>query len=247
MVKKTSSKLKGLLKKANAKWKKTEAASGGFNNDNVEDGSYDAALTGAELKELGGKGCVVLSYTIADGGDCEGEVMTARYFLESDQNLAFFKRDLGKFVDDVDEVDLENDLEETLETILEGEPACRITVRTKDEYQNVYLNKVEIDGDGDDEEDEDEDKPARGGKKNGKKGNKKPKPEEDDEEEDDEEEDGEEVDIDVGSKVTVNFKGKEHSGKVTELDEDEEKVQVKFKVDGKFKEQWFKADKVEAA
>jgi hypothetical protein len=69
-------------------------------------------LTGGELKELGGKAAVVLTYEItgdSDGEsscDADGEAVSSRYFLETEQNLAYLKRDLGRFIEDVDDLDL---------------------------------------------------------------------------------------------------------------------------------------------
>jgi len=193
-----SSKIKAAVKKAAGKFKKTKAADGGgFTNEAVPDDSYSATLTGAELKEMGGKAVIVLSYTIGDEEDPAGEVVTSRYNLETDENLSYLKRDLGRFVDGVDEMDLVEELESTLEGMVEAAPDCRISVRMKDEYQNVYLNKVDIATDEEDEEDEeDEDAKPKGkgkgkkaktasGGKGGKKGGKGSKADEEDEDEED--------------------------------------------------------------
>lgn len=373
---KLSSKLQKALATAGKKFKKVDAAASmGFTNEAVEDGGYLATLSGGELKELGGKAAVVLSYTITadakgEEADCDGEIVSARYFLETDTNIAYLKRDLGRFVDDIDDIDLSEDLLSTLETIIESEPECKISVRTAGEFQNVYLNSVNTDGggdddDGDDDDDEDEDEPkgkkgkkgkgkksskdedededgddeeaaeiavddvvefkppkakkakrctvtkVRGGKatlededgneykgilvenlepvdtdedddgdddeddedepkgkkgkkgkagggKGGKGGKKSSKADDDDDDGDDEDgdddddedgddEDGDEVEIEVGSAVVVSHKGKEYKGKVKSLDEDDDKITVRFKVGKEFVIKSFKADKVEAA
>lgn len=344
---KMTSKMKKALALAGKKFKSTDAASGGgFVNEAVEDGRFNAHPSSASLEELGGKPAVVIKYEIEDGdetGDKEGsgEEVSTRYFLETEQNLSFLKRDLGRFLEDgaVDDLDLAEDLEATLEAIVEGAPSCVLSVRMAGEYQNVYLNKVDVEGDEDedakpakgkgkkgkpakdededeeneededeapaiekgdsvlftpprskkakvckvlkvagnkatvkdedgnkhegillskleavdpenDDEDEDEDeeetKPAKGGKGGGKGGKKKAAADDEDEDEDEEDED-DETEIDVGSKVTVNIKGKEYKGTVKALDEDEETVSVRYKnAAGEMVLKDFPADKIEA-
>ncbi len=194
-----SSKLKGLLKKANSKYKKVKAAeTSGFGNDAVEDGNYTANFTKGEIKEQSGKGVVVFTYTISDDG-AEGEEISSRYNLATDENISYLKRDLGKFVDGADELDLEEELEGTLSDMAEASPECKISVRTKDGFQNVYLNKVAIDAAADEDEDEDEDEtPAKPAKGKGKKS----KPADDEEEDEDEDEDEDEEEEEDEPEIT---------------------------------------------
>ena len=212
---KQTSKMKKMLAAANKKFKKVSAAdAGGFSNEAVEDGSYTATVCGAELKEVGGKPVVMISYEITaagDGSDSDAaeEVVSARYFLETDTNLAYLKRDLGRFAEiDEEEFDLEEQLQDTLEAIVDAAPEVKISVRMAGEFQNVYLNKVDVDGSDDEDDDEDDDdKPAKKGK--GKKGKKpagkkgkKPADDEDDDDEDDDDDDAPE--LEKGD--TVSFK-----------------------------------------
>lgn len=180
------------LKQAQKLWDKSEAASGSsFTNENVEDGRYKAKLTAHELDEMGGNVVSIWSFEIVDNDDCEGEVVKARYNLTK-EGMGYLKRDLKKF-----EVELEDleEFEEAMEGLVEQEPVARIMVRTKDDWQNIFINKVEeLDGK-DDDEDEDDKKPSK--KDKDKKSEKKDK--EDDDEKDDEKDAGGE--IEVGSTV----------------------------------------------
>ena len=152
-----SSKIKKALGAAGKKWKKTDAAAGSsFINEAVEDGTYESVICGAALQEIGGKAAVVLSYKITDD-EAENEIVASRYFLETAQNLAYLKRDLGKYVDDVDDLDLSEALEDTLEEIAASGAAARITVKMAGEFQNVYLGKVDVDGADDDDDDSPDD------------------------------------------------------------------------------------------
>ena len=245
---KLTAKMKSALKKANSLWKKTDAAAGsGFVNDAVEDGTYDATLSGGGIMEMGGNAWAKLEYTITDG-DAADEVVTSRYQLGTAMGLWFLKRDLGKFMDDpedVENIDLENELESTIEELVEAGPEVKISVRMKDEFQNVFLNKVLSEGGDDDSEDdeEDEDEKKKPVKKPGKKPAKKDEPEDD--EDDDDTEDPNEGEVEVGSKVVVLYKKDECKGVVKSIDEDEETIEVKFKHDGETVVKTFKADKVE--
>ena len=123
-------------------------------------------------------------------------------------------------------------------------------------YPGIVLSKLELIDEDNDSEDDDEDDDEDEAPKKPKKGSKKPAPakgkkgkkaaEDDDEDDDDEDDDEDEVEIEAGSKVSVNFKGKEYTGKVKEIDTDDETVTVKFKAGDKTITKAFPMDKVEA-
>lgn len=231
-----------LLKAAQKVYSKAPTA-GDMNtgNPDVPDGRYLAKLTAIKLDTEGGKVVSIWDYTIEDG-DCEGQVISNRYRFASPDNVSYFKRDLLKFgmePEQIEGLDLAEDLPALQENLVAAEPSCRITVRTKDDFQNIFLNKVESmeEVQATDEPDEameeetvEEEKPAP--KKAAAKAVpakkaavKKEEPAEEPMEEEIVEED-EAVELTIGMKVVVAYKGEEHAGVVKELLEDTGMVKV---------------------
>jgi hypothetical protein len=149
-----SAALKKKLAAANKKFKTAvPTASGGMVNENVEDGNYSADLTGADVVEQGGKAALVFTFDVDVDG--ETEQVKNRYWLETEQNLGYLKRDLARFgFEGLEDLDLAEDLEGVCEKLVSMKPVCRITVKTNDQWQNVYLNKVVEIGDGAEDDDE---------------------------------------------------------------------------------------------
>lgn len=223
---KMSSALKKKLAAAQKKWKKAKpASSSGMVNENVEDGNYTAKLTGKDIKIQNNKPAVLLQYTIEDE-DAADEVVTARYWLETEQNLSYLKRDLGRFGYEVDDLDLSSDLDGILDEIVEAEPVCRISVRTSDEWQNVYLNRVDEMNEDENEEDEEEedDDTEDEDEEESEDEDEDEEEDEEDEDEDDEEED-EEEDEDEESEDEDEDDDEEEEEDEDE-DEDEEEVEI---------------------
>jgi hypothetical protein len=131
----------------------------------------------------------------------------------------------------------------------------KVTLHDEDDEDTIYkgillelVEAVDPDEDDDDDDDDDDEKPRGKKGKKGKKTGKKPDADEDgDDDGDGDDDDGEEVEIEKGSKVAVNYKGKEYTGKVKDLDEDDETITVRFKVGKDFVTKTFSQDKVEAA
>ena len=215
-----STAMKKKLATASKKFKKVDPAAGSnFVNEKIVDGLYGFDLKDARLNELGGKLVVEfhleLTEVIRDGDDDSvGEVAIARFNMETEQNLSFLKRALSQFVEVDDDFDLAESLEETLAAIAEAEPSGKCAVRMKDEFQQVFINKVETESD-DDEEDDEDDNPKKGkGKKSaagsgkGGKGGKSSKSDEEDDDEDDEEDEDDAPEISKGDEVLFKPKGK---------------------------------------
>ena len=215
-----SSSLKKKLAAASKKFKGAKAPSStGMVNDSVLDGNYEATLVGAELTEQASKAALIYTYKInEDDAEAGGEEIKQRFWLETEQNLSFLKRDLGRFGYEVDDLDLAEELEGLCKELVDAEPLCRISVKTDGEWQNVYLNKVlEMQEENDEEEEEDDEeeeekKPAKGKKSSDdKKPSKSSKAskqvveeeeeEEEEEEKDDDEEEAEAPEIEKGSIV----------------------------------------------
>lgn len=125
----------------------------------IEDGPYIAQLFAAELKESAASWHYVdWQFKILEG-ESEGELVSRRSGIETEENLVWLMRDFARFGLDPDDIDIEDndDLEAILAGIVKGKPKCRIVAKTGDSnIQNVYINKVidmeaEESGDGDDE------------------------------------------------------------------------------------------------
>lgn len=153
--------------------------------------------------------------------------------MQTDENLFHAARLLGQFGYELPEK--VSDIVAVLEAISAEKPLCRITIKTKGEYQNVYLDKViqeEADEDaaeeeddaeavdGDEEEDATEDEEAE---------DEDAEDEDADEESDDEEEadEDEEAEIEVGMRVEAETAKGTRTGTVHALDEAEGLVKIR--------------------
>lgn len=217
-----SAAFKKRLKAANKDWKsaREKAAEGGVGVTEFEDGRYLARLVKAEIAEsAGGRLQCVFHFKFEKGEgtkaeDYGGRVKFDYQGLESEQNLEFLGRRLAQLGYDLPE-DL-TEIQDILADLMKERPLCKIRLKTKGEFQNVYLDRVVSDEDEedaadeedeteesdaadesddaeetDDEEEEEEAPPAKKSKKKAAK----PEPEEedeDDEEDDDAEEEEEE-------------------------------------------------------
>lgn len=111
----------------------------------VEDGPYIAQLVAAEVKEsAAGWHYVDWQFKILEG-DSEGDSVSRRSGIETEENLVWLMRDFARFGLDPDDIDIadNDDLEAVLAGIVKGKPKCRIVAKTGDSnIQNVYINKV---------------------------------------------------------------------------------------------------------
>lgn len=230
------------LKKANKSWKKEAAAGKSLGANDIDDGFYIVRwLKG--LIEKGDSGLrlkittKVLDGESKDGVDYTGKKIVKSDGLEGDQSLQYLAKMLSRLGIDPEECDL-TDLPEILVELNESKPVMKIQVKTKGDFQNVYINKLVEDyedEDGEDEEDEEEDAKSKKGKKTApKNSSKKPskKDEEDeDEDEDEDEEDGEDEEEEEEEKPKPESKPKakpepkktaKSKAKAKEEDEDED-------------------------
>jgi len=132
------------LKKAQKMWTKVKdtVQDQSFGNSVIEDGKYLAQLYRAELCESQSSGRlqVAWGYEILEG-EFKGEKITNYDGVESEENLSFLGRNIGRLGFDIPD-DLENELVSLLEKIQKKKLQCKIAVKTKGEFQNVYLQKV---------------------------------------------------------------------------------------------------------
>lgn len=181
-----------LLEKLKARgkaWRKAEAKEG---RSPVEDGTYLARIKSATLNEskTSGREQVTIEFEVLDGG-MEGRHIWNHMGLDTDEGFEWFKGLLNTL-----EVEIPGDISELPDTLEELKGiGCEITVKTKNEFQNVYVNELaEITEDGDEEEEaaDDDDEEAADDDEDGDVEEEETE-EESDEEESDEEADDEEV------------------------------------------------------
>lgn len=222
---------KKLFKKA-----KESAKEGGYGN-NIEDGRYKAKITGAEgplEAQTSGRLQAVLSYKILDG-EFKGESIKSFPNLENEVGLSILIRDLNKLGYEVEDFD---DIEQALEELNEEAPNVRITVKTKNEFQNVSIDKLLDKDDVEEEEEDDDDSDSDGEAEPEEEEEAESEAEEEEEEEVEEEpeeepeveeeveEEEEELELEEGSSVGIKIKGEKMNGTILEI-VDEETVRVK--------------------
>ncbi len=245
--------LKNFLKEMQDKWAEQSSAAkqqGDF--ENVPDGRYIAILSSAELTESKSSSRPMLAWgwTILEG-DLEGEVIRSYRMLDYDNSFFWLAKELSTLGIDPEAVNIAK-LEATLDELVESKIVARLKLQTKNEFQNVYVDRVLHDYYEDDDEPvapprrtrpEPVEEEAVAPKAKAKPGKAKPAPEPEpveDEEEDEEEEvedaepfvetdaeDEEEVELQVGMKVEFIRQGKELEGTVTKIDEENGSATVK--------------------
>jgi hypothetical protein len=213
-----------------------------------EDGIYLARLQSAELGEWNGNLKVLFKWKFVDG-DYDGQVVHDYQGIGSEDNLFYFGRRIEQFGYEMP--DDPTEIPELLKSIVDEKKMCKIRLRTKGDYQNVWLNKVLDDGeeaeDADDaaddtelDDDAPEEKLVKGKGKKGKKeepaeeeeeeeseDEEEESEEEEEEEEEAEEEEGEDVELEVGMKVVATTSKGERKGEVIDILAKEGLVRVK--------------------
>jgi hypothetical protein len=213
------------LKAAQGLWAtaktKAEAAKGSQFTE-YEDGRYVARLMGGTIGKSQSSGRLQVTWTFKfEEGEYEGKNKLDFSGLETEQNLYWLGlrlRELGYELPDKAE-----GLQEILNDVAETKPLCKIRLKTKGEFQNLFIDKVfaagdEVEGETGVAETETEEEPAE-----------TPEVEDDEEEPPAEEEDADAdtVDIQPGMIVVVDSAKGKVKGEVIELLEAEGKVRVK--------------------
>lgn len=197
-----------------------------------EDGRYVARLMSATLgkSQASGRLQVDFAWKFVEP-PYAGKMKHAYQGMETEENQKYVYADLRKLGFDLTELDA-TDVPDLLEQITATKPhlLCQIALKTKNDYQNVFINALlEDDEDGEEAETHEDEEKADAPKKTVKKSAKKAEPEEDedDEDEDDEDEDGtddvEEEAEDEPTPATVKKTAKKTAKKPEpEPEEDEE-------------------------
>jgi len=231
--------LKKKLQKAQNNWqgaRERAKETSGFTE--VPDGRYLAHLTNAQIGESRSSGRLQIqwTWTISDG---EFEKDTKLDFdgLETEDNLVFLGRKLARFGYELPEdITAINDI---LEELIDKQPLARIRLKTKGEFQNVYVDKLmrSVSDDGDDESEvntfgsEDDDAEIEADDGAGDEVDDQSDEELDDESDVDENEDGnddEEEQVEIGMRVVATTRKGEEPGEIIEIMESEGKCRVKL-------------------
>jgi hypothetical protein len=146
-------------------------------------------------------------------GDYKGKTYASFQGLEDERGWTFFLGDLGRLGYDVGEIEDFAEVLPILDELKEEKPLCRITLKTKGDFQNVRnIRLVDGEDEGEDGDEEDEDDAP---KKKTKKKKVADEEEESDEDGDDDEEEEEGGDDDGGDE-------EEEDGDDSDEDNDEE-------------------------
>ncbi len=179
------------LAKMKKAWKKAETREG---FPTVPDGTYECRIDAATVAKSKGttkRLQVGFQLTIVSG-DQANRKLNKYDGIETEENIEWLKGSLASL-----DVDVPDDISELPDVLasLEG-TGCEVTVKTKDEFQNVYFNgPIELDDaeDEDDEEEEDEDEEDEDDDDEDEEDDDEDEDDEDEDDDDDEEEEEEEA------------------------------------------------------
>lgn len=111
-----------------------------FENE-LEDGRYIACLSEAKIGESQSSGRLQVAWTfIISEGEYKGQTKRSYDGLESEDNLMWLGRKLVQLGYEIPE-DLE-EVKSVLEAITKDKPIVRVRLKTKGEFQNVYIDQV---------------------------------------------------------------------------------------------------------
>ena len=209
--------------KKNLEGAKEKAVGGGF--DEYDDGKYLARMVHAELGESNSSGRLQVDFQWKFiSGEYKGKIKHDYQGVESEDNQSFCLRVFQKLGYETDEIEGASDITGILKQLNKEKPKAKISLKTKGEFQNVFIIKAadsdedeeaeSDDEDGDDAADDDEeDEPKK------KKSSKKKKKADDDE---DEEEEDSSDDDDSDDEDEEEEKPKKKKKSKSEDDEEEE-------------------------
>ena len=190
-------------------------------------------MTGATIGESKSSGRLQIqwTWTIVDG-EHEGDTKLDFDGLETEDNLVFLGRKLARFSYELPE-DI-TEIADILDELIEKRPLSRIRLKTRGEFQNVYVDKIMQASSSDEDDDASDDDTGSDEDVEDTDGGVPDEPEEsDDEESDDEESDDEggddgddEQEVEVGMRVIASTKKGDAAGEIVEIIEDEGKVRV---------------------
>jgi len=185
---------KKILKNANKNWAKakTRAAESDPGFTEYPDGKYEAQLVSAKLgTSESGRNQIAFGWKFVDG-DYEGKTKTAYQGIDTEDNLYFLARDLERLGYELPD-DL-SDLPDILKDLEKSKPVASVNLKTKGDFQNLYIRKVYTESDEDDEDEDEDDDAAAEAEADDDAAEDEEEETDDAEESDDEESDDEESD-----------------------------------------------------
>jgi hypothetical protein len=208
------------LSKLGKDWKAASARDAKQFGSELEDGRYIARITDCEIQESmsSGRLQVMWEHTVVEGPDTNATIRSYDG-IETEDGLFYLQRRIARLGKQVPENP--SDLENVITQLAKEKPIVRIRVKTKGDYQNVYLDKLIGEGVAMEEA------PASGGP-----GAVPAEP--------DIEADARAISLEVGQKVFVDVKGTTVEVVVTKI-VDEETFKAK---DGKGKEKTYTTDSI---
>lgn len=223
-----SKRLKDSKKLWNKAKERVAESGGGFQE--YEDGRYLMQCVKLEFGEsANGRFQVSFTWKFVDG-DYEGKTKMSFQGLETEDGWTYFFNDLARLGFDIPEAPNEAALNAIAKEIAKVKPMARVVLKTKGEFQNLYINKIyrrdddaeemetEMEAEAEDaeaeevEESEDDDAEAA--------------PDAEDEPETEDVED-DEVALAVGMRVVVQTDKGERTGEVIEILADEGKARIR--------------------
>lgn len=231
------------LKQANALWasaRKRASESGSRGYTEFEDGRYMARLVDGKISESQSSGRTQIMWTWRfEEGEYEGQDKLDFSGLETELNLEYLAKRLVQL--GYEPPESLDEIEDILEDVKKTRPLCKIRLKTKGEFQNVFIDRVFASGMEEDgtetttsaptDEDEVEESPEESEEVEEEPEEVEEEVEEEIEEEVEEEEE-EAVELSVGMNVIVSTSKGDAPGEVLEIIEKEGKVRVKMN-DGK--------------
>lgn len=175
-----------------------------------DDGRYFARMVKAEITESGSGRIQVVMHWKFLKGEYKGQEKLSFSGIETEDNLKYLLRDLSLLGYDTDEIDGPDDLKGILKELNKEKPKSKISLKTKGEFQNVYILKdsesVDDDEDGDEDEEDADDEPKK------KSSKKKSSDDDDDSDDEDDEEEEEKPKKKAGKKKSDDDDGDDDDG-----------------------------------
>lgn len=147
--------LKKRLGNLQKQWKNAKTVVPESSFERAPDGKYIARLTAMEIAASAKGNLQIISTWTIVRGDHAGMVAMMWHGIEDESKMPWLMEYLRKLEVDVDTLDIE-DLPDLVNEILKSRPGGRISLRTRDEFQNCRLEQyMDVDEDEDQVEGED--------------------------------------------------------------------------------------------
>ncbi|GAG07883.1 unnamed protein product, partial [marine sediment metagenome] len=108
----------------------------------IPDGMYEAQLIAAQVAESQSSGRLQINweFTVMEG-EQEGNAIRDYQGIETEDAQVFMCRRLERLGVDTESFDMD-ELQDILDQVVETNPVCQCQLRTKGEFQNMYIRRV---------------------------------------------------------------------------------------------------------